>query len=72
MDPNPWNMVKHNYPVGARVRGNVRNLTSYGAFVELEKGGLRSEDITVTEKAPTRVAYDLLMSSYSGLMPHLE
>jgi len=38
IDPNPWDMVKHNYRVGARVRGNVRNLTSYGAFVELEKG----------------------------------
>lgn len=38
IDPNPWDMVKHNYPVGARVRGHVRNLTSYGAFVELEKG----------------------------------
>ncbi len=38
LDPNPWDMVKHNYPVGARVRGQVRNLTSYGAFVELEAG----------------------------------
>jgi len=38
LDPNPWDMVRHNYPVGARVRGNVRNLTSYGAFVELEEG----------------------------------
>ena len=31
-------MARHNYPVGARVRGRVRNLTSYGAFVELEEG----------------------------------
>ncbi len=38
LDPNPWDMVKHNYPVGARVRGQVRNLTSYGAFIELEAG----------------------------------
>ena len=38
LEPNPWDMVKHNYPVGARVRGVVRNLTSYGAFVELEEG----------------------------------
>jgi small subunit ribosomal protein S1 len=38
LDPNPWDMVRHNYPVGARVRGKVRNLTSYGAFVELEEG----------------------------------
>jgi small subunit ribosomal protein S1 len=37
-EPNPWDMVRHNYPVGARVSGKVRNLTSYGAFVELEEG----------------------------------
>lgn len=38
LEPNPWDMVRHNYPVGARVRGKIRNLTSYGAFVELEEG----------------------------------
>jgi small subunit ribosomal protein S1 len=38
LDANPWDMARHNYPIGARVRGKVRNLTSYGAFVELEEG----------------------------------
>jgi small subunit ribosomal protein S1 len=38
LEANPWDMVRHNYPVGARVRGKVRNLTSYGAFIELEEG----------------------------------
>lgn len=38
LDSNPWDMARHNYPVGARVRGKVRNLTTYGAFVELEEG----------------------------------
>lgn len=38
LDENPWEMARHNYPVGARVRGKVRNLTTYGAFVELEEG----------------------------------
>jgi small subunit ribosomal protein S1 len=38
LDINPWDMARHNYPSGARVRGKVRNLTSYGAFVELEEG----------------------------------
>ncbi len=38
LEPNPWDMVRHNYPIGARVRGKVRNLTTYGAFVELEEG----------------------------------
>jgi len=38
LEANPWDMVRHNYPAGARVRGKVRNLTTYGAFVELEEG----------------------------------
>lgn len=38
LEPNPWNMVQHNYPIGARVHGEVRNLTNYGAFIELENG----------------------------------
>jgi len=38
LDENPWDMVRHNFPVGAHVRGKVRNLTNYGAFIELEEG----------------------------------
>lgn len=38
LDTNPWDMARHNYPIGARIRGKVRNLTTYGAFVELEEG----------------------------------
>ena len=38
LELNPWEMVRHNYPVGARVRGKVRNLTNFGAFIELEEG----------------------------------
>ena len=38
LETNPWDMARHNYPVGARVRGEVRNITNYGAFVELEEG----------------------------------
>ena len=38
LEVNPWSMVRHNYPVGARVHGKVRNLTNYGAFIELEEG----------------------------------
>ena len=35
---NPWETVDQKYPVGARVKGVVRNLTNYGAFVEIEEG----------------------------------
>ncbi|PDH29904.1 MAG: 30S ribosomal protein S1 [Puniceicoccaceae bacterium MED-G30] len=38
LEENPWEMARHNYPIGARVRGRIRNLTTYGAFVELEEG----------------------------------
>ncbi len=38
LEENPWNMVSRNYPIGAHVRGKVRNMTTYGAFVELEDG----------------------------------
>jgi small subunit ribosomal protein S1 len=37
-EKNPWDMVFRNYPVGAHVRGKVRNMTAYGAFIELEEG----------------------------------
>lgn len=36
--PNPWDNVTDKYPVGQRVKGTVRNLTNYGAFIELEEG----------------------------------
>jgi small subunit ribosomal protein S1 len=35
---NPWDFVDIKYPIGAKVRGRVRNLTDFGAFVELEEG----------------------------------
>jgi len=36
--PNPWDDVTDKYPVGSKVKGTVRNLTNYGAFIELEEG----------------------------------
>jgi len=35
---NPWTLVKQKYPPGTVVTGRVRNLTNYGAFVEIEEG----------------------------------
>jgi small subunit ribosomal protein S1 len=37
-EENPWDGVRERYPIGARVSGKVRNLTSFGAFIELEEG----------------------------------
>jgi small subunit ribosomal protein S1 len=37
-EANPWDTVQDRYPVGTRIKGKVRNFTSYGAFVQLEDG----------------------------------
>ncbi len=37
-ETNPWTEVEDRYPVGTIIEGVVRNLTSYGAFVEIEEG----------------------------------
>jgi small subunit ribosomal protein S1 len=36
--PNPWTTLNERYTVGATVEGRVRNLTDFGAFVEIEDG----------------------------------
>ena len=38
MEANPWLKAKERYPVDSRVKGKVRSLTEYGAFIELEEG----------------------------------
>lgn len=50
---NPWDTVAQKYPVGSVVVGKVRNLTNYGAFIELEEGIdglLHISDISWTKK----------------------
>jgi len=37
-EQDPWMALPQKYPVGTRLRGKVRNLTSFGAFVEIEPG----------------------------------
>ena len=36
--PNPWDAIQEQFPVGARVSGKVVNLAAYGAFVEIAPG----------------------------------
>ena len=38
IEEDPWHTLPPKYPVGTRIRGKVRNLTSFGAFVEIEPG----------------------------------
>jgi small subunit ribosomal protein S1 len=37
-ETNPWDVVESHYPPGTIIEGTVRNLTTYGAFVEIEEG----------------------------------
>ena len=38
IEANPWHELAQRYPVGSRINGTVRNLTEFGAFVEVEDG----------------------------------
>jgi small subunit ribosomal protein S1 len=38
LEPDPWERIEQKYKVGSRVSGRVRNLTAFGAFLELEEG----------------------------------
>lgn len=51
--PNPWRQIGERYPVGSIVKGAVRNLTDYGAFIQIEEGIdglLHVSDISWTQK----------------------
>ncbi len=37
-EPDPWTTIEDKYPIGTRLNGTVRNLTNFGAFVEIEEG----------------------------------
>jgi small subunit ribosomal protein S1 len=38
VEPDPWGEMSRLYPEGSEVHGKVRNMTAYGAFIELEEG----------------------------------
>jgi len=51
--PNPWDSIADRYPVGMRMKRVVKNLTNFGAFVELEEGIdglLHVDDLSWTKK----------------------
>jgi len=53
LESNPWDLAQEKYPQGTRVKGKIRNLTSYGAFIELEEGldgMIHVSDISWTRK----------------------
>ena len=38
LEPDPWETLEVKYPIGSNHEGKVRNLTNFGAFIELEEG----------------------------------
>ena len=38
VESNPWEQLAEKYPIGSKINGKVRNLTEFGAFVEVEEG----------------------------------
>ncbi len=53
LQPNPWELLEQRYPVGTKITGRIRNLTNFGAFVEIEEGidGLiHTSDLSWTDR----------------------
>ena len=53
LEANPWDKALEKYPPNSQVKGKIRNLTSYGAFIELEDGldgMIHVSDISWTRK----------------------
>ncbi|MFH1023124.1 MAG: 30S ribosomal protein S1 [Planctomycetota bacterium] len=53
VESNPWEKIQEKYPVGTKLKGQVRALTDYGAFIELEEnidGLLHVSDMSWTKK----------------------
>jgi small subunit ribosomal protein S1 len=50
---NPWEVLAEKYPPGCKIKGKVRNMTSYGAFIEIENdidGMIHVSDMSWTRK----------------------
>jgi len=53
LQPNPWDLVAENYPVGSIIEGKIKNITDFGIFIGIEEGidGLiHVSDISWTER----------------------
>src|SRR5207245_8108579 len=52
-EPNPWELVRLNHPVGSKIRGKIKSITDFGLFVEVEEnidGLVHVSDLHWTKK----------------------
>src|SRR6266704_4724466 len=52
-EPNPWELVRVNHPVGSKLRGRIKSITDFGLFVEVEEnidGLVHVSDLHWTKK----------------------
>ncbi len=62
LEANPWSQVPKKYPPGTKITGDIRNLTNFGAFVEIEEGidgMVHVSDMSWSRKV-TRITAELL------------
>ena len=38
LEPNPWDVITEEYPIGAIIEGKIKNITDFGVFVGIDKG----------------------------------
>lgn len=38
LDPNPWDLIAENYPLGAIIEGKIKNITDFGIFIGIDGG----------------------------------
>lgn len=60
LQPNPWELLEQRFPVGTKITGRIRNLTNFGAFVEIEEGidGLiHTSDLSWTDRGTNPQEY---------------
>src|SRR5438034_8086516 len=52
-EPNPWEMVRINHPIGSHIKGKIKSITDFGLFVEVEEnidGLVHVSDLHWTKK----------------------
>lgn len=60
LQPNPWELLEQRFPVGTKITGRIRNLTNFGAFVEIDDGidGLiHTSDLSWTDRGTNPQEY---------------